>query len=91
MWCEGALYSTVQYSPRQPGHAYCVVLLEYLCDPDSAPALATTAPVMTLYAKTKAENALITNDPVSTCPGRAMVPKLGWEEVSERCGRLPAE
>ena len=46
---------------------------------------------MTLYAKTKAENALITNDPVSTCPGRAMVPKLGWEEVSERCGRLPAE
>ena len=46
---------------------------------------------MTLYAKTKAENALITNDPVSTCPGLAMVPKLGWEEVSERCGRLPAE
>ena len=46
---------------------------------------------MTLYAQTKAENALITNDPVSTCPGRAMVPKLGWEEVSERCGRLPVE
>ena len=30
-------YSTVQCSPRQPGHAYCVVLLEYLCDPDSVP------------------------------------------------------
>ena len=86
---------TVQYCAVQPSPARACVLRStagvliwpWFC----APALATTAPVMTLYAKTKAENSLITNDPVSTCPGRAMVPKLGWEEVSERCGRLPAE
>ena len=86
---------TVQYCAVQPSPARACVLRStagvlmwpWFC----APALATTAPVMTLYAQTKAENSLITNDPVSTCPGCAMVPKLGWEEVSERCGRLPAE